>query len=299
MKVNKLVRWNTIKLPKLPRKLRLRIRIRRRKARAELSKNLEPKPKSWLRLPLLMRIDPFGNLLALKRFLISMIGMATYPRFNITNKMQVENEEILDQIPNTNVLFIANHQTYYADVMAMYHVFAQVNWRIRIKNNPFYMLFPRVNVFYVAAEETMKQSGFIPRLLSYTGAITVKRSWRSKGEEVKRAADIKAPEKIRKALDYGWVVNFPQGTTTPYAPIRKGTASMIKNFKPVVVPIVIDGFSEAFDKKGLKIMKKDTVLKIRFKEPIIFDEEWTTEMIQTKITELIEQVSPQAEKTEG
>ncbi len=296
MKVNKLVRWNAVKLPKLPRKLRLRIRIRRRKARAELTKNFEEKPKSWFRLPLLMRIDPFGNLLVLKRFLISLIGMATYPRFNMTNKMQIENEEVLDQIPNTNVLFIANHQTYYADVMAMYHVFAQVNWRFRINNNPFYMLFPRVNVYYVAAEETMKQSGFIPRLLSYTGAITVKRSWRSKGEDVKRAADIKAPDKIRKALDYGWVVNFPQGTTTPYAPIRKGTASMIKSFKPVVVPIVIDGFSEAFDKKGLKIMKKNTVLKIRFKDPVIFDEECTTEMIQTQITELIEQVRPKTEQ---
>ena len=48
---------------------------------------------------------------------------------------------------------------------------------------------------------------------------------------------------IKKALDDGWVITFPQGTTTPFKPIRRGTAHIIKTYKPIVVPIVIDGLS--------------------------------------------------------
>ena len=58
------------------------------------------------------------------------------------------------------------------------------------------------------------------------------------------------------ALDDGWVITFPQGTTTPFKPLRKGTAHIIKNYKPIVVPIVIDGFRRSFDKKGIRIKKK-------------------------------------------
>ena len=55
-------------------------------------------------------------------------------------------------------------------------------------------------------------------------------------------------ENIRIALEDGWVITFPQGTTTPFKPIRRGTAHIIKTYKPVVVPIVIDGFRRSFDK---------------------------------------------------
>ena len=52
------------------------------------------------------------------------------------------------------------------------------------------------------------------------------------------------------------MVTFPQGTTTAFKPIRRGTAHIIKTNKPVVVPIVIDGFRRSFDKKGLQIKKR-------------------------------------------
>ena len=29
---------------------------------------------------------------------------------------------------------------------------------------------------------------------------------------------------LEKHLDDGWVITFPQGTTTPFKPIRRGTA---------------------------------------------------------------------------
>ena len=61
---------------------------------------------------------------------------------------------------------------------------------------------------------------------------------------------------ITTALKDGWVITFPQGTTTPFKPIRRGTAHIIRQNKPIVIPIVIDGFRRSFDKKGLMIKKR-------------------------------------------
>jgi 1-acyl-sn-glycerol-3-phosphate acyltransferase len=237
-----------------------------------------------------LRIDPFGNVVLLKRALIGILAVVTYSRFNITNKLKIEGAEYLLDLPDRNVMFISNHQTYYADVMALYHIFCSVKWRFRNTiRYPLYFLLPRANSFYVAAEETMKDSGLIPRIFSYTGAVTVKRSWRAKGKEVQRGADRHAPEKIQKALEYGWVVNFPQGTTKPYAPVRRGVAHLIKEYNPIVVPVVINGFRRAFDKKGLKFKKRGTTLSVKFKAPIRFDESFTVDQIQEEIAKLIEQ----------
>ena len=43
--------------------------------------------------------------------------------------------------------------------------------------------------------------------------------------------------------------NISPGTTTPFKPVRKGTAFLIKQYKPVVVPIVIDGLEDRLIKK--------------------------------------------------
>ncbi|MFT7606092.1 MAG: 1-acyl-sn-glycerol-3-phosphate acyltransferase, partial [Saprospiraceae bacterium] len=214
--------------------------------------------------------DPFGNLVLLKRVLTSILGAATYRRFNIVNKTQVEGMEYLKELPETNVLFVSNHQTYFADVMVLYHIFASAKWRLKNNANPIYLLLPRAKTYYIAAEETMKDSGWLPKIFSYAGAVTIKRSWRHKGEAIKRGADIKAPDKIKKALDYGWVITFPQGTTTPDAPIQRGTAHLIKSFNPMVVHVKIDGFREAFDKKGLRYRKKGVKLSVKFEAPFQF-----------------------------
>ena len=225
--------------------------------------------------------DPFGNVVLLKRMLTSILGAATYRRFNIVNKTNVEGIEHLVNLPTTNVLFVSNHQTYFADVMVLYHIFSRAKWRLKRKSNPVYLLMPRAKLYYIAAEETMKDSGWLPKVFSYTGAVTIKRSWRHKGQNVQRGADIRAPEKIKKALDYGWVVTFPQGTTTPDAPVQKGTASLIKSLRPIVVPVELDGFREAFDKKGLRYRKKGVKLSAKFAEPIQFDENVSVEEIHS------------------
>ena len=42
---------------------------------------------------------------------------------------------------------------------------------------------PKLNMYYVAAKETMHE-GLLPRILAYAGAITVERTWRAKGKDV-------------------------------------------------------------------------------------------------------------------
>ncbi len=236
------------------------------------------------------RKDVFGNVILLKRILISTIGMITYARFNIYNRMRIKGTEHLRNLPNQNVLFLSNHQTYFADVIALYHVFCSVKWGFRNNINfPIYLLAPRVKNYYVAAKETMKDSGIIPKVFSYAGAVTVERSWRTKGENVQRNLDSSAGSKIEDALRSGWVVSFPQGTTKPFAPIRKGTAHIIQQNNPIVVPVVIDGFRRAFDKKGLFYKKQHTQLTIQFKEPFQFESNLSVDIITEKIRELIEQ----------
>lgn len=232
-------------------------------------------------------LDPFGNILFLKRALTGWLGIATYRHLNIINKTEVIGADFLMDLPDKNVLFVANHQTYYVDVIALYHIFGSVKWKFKNINNPLYLLLPRVKAYYIAAEETMKESGWLARLFSYAGAVTVKRSWRSKGKDVIRSSDVKAPAKIKTALEYGWVVNFPQGTTTVGAPVRKGSASLIKKYRPIVVPVKLTGFDEAFAKKGVKIKNRGTQLTVQFGEPIQFGTDTKVEEIQTYLEKVI------------
>ena len=86
------------------------------------------------------------------------------------------------------------------------------------------------------------------------------------------------------------MITFPQGTTSPWKPIRKGTAHLIKQYKPVVVPIVIDGFRRSFDKKGINIKKKGVQQSMIIKSPLQIDyENDTVEEIVAKIEMAIEQ----------
>ena len=236
--------------------------------------------------------DPFGNWLILKRFIILVAGLPTYWRLAVANQLKVEGAEYLEKLPNQNVYFISNHQTYFADVIAFYHIFCSVKWGFRNRVLPIALFAPRARTFYVAASETMKE-GFIPKIFSLAGAILVERSWRAKGENVKRTLDTSAGDNVAMGLKFGWVVSFPQGTTSPYAPIRKGTAHIIKDNNPIVVPVVIDGFRRAFNKSGLNYKKRNTEIKVKFKEPIYFSPDATVEEITEVVKNIIEQNMPE------
>ena len=153
---------------------------------------------------------------------------------------------------------------------------------------PYYLLWPFTRIKYVAAEETMK-ANWLTKLFTLAGAITVKRTWRSEGHEVRRGLDPSDTRKITKEKKKNWVITFPQGTTKPFAPGRKGTAFIIKQNQPVVVPVVINGYWRAFNKKGLKFKKKGSQLSVTFKEPMYIDYNDTAENILDKVMDAIEQ----------
>lgn len=233
--------------------------------------------------------DAFGNSLIIKRILIFVFGSIAYYRFNIANKTTVKGSKILKNLPETNVLFVSNHQTYFADVTAMYQIFCSAKWGVYDRiNMPFYVFNPKTNIYFIAAMETMK-AGLLPKLFAYVGSVSIKRTWRSKGENVERGVDPKDIEKIMKAMNSGWVITFPQGTTTPFVPGRKGTAHIIKTQKPIVVPVVIDGFRRAFDKKGLFLKKKGVQLSVTFKEALDIDYSQSSDDILDMIMNSIEQ----------
>ena len=224
-----------------------------------------------------------------RKLLYLIVGIFSYPAIAIINKLKIQGTEHIKDLPTGNVLFVSNHQTYFADVITFLHIFSAVKWR---KENrlglPYYLLNPFTRVYYVAAEETMKSS-FISKLFTWAGALTVRRAWKKEGSETRRGLDPSDTRKIERALSHAWVITFPQGTTTPYAPGRKGTALIIKHCKPVVIPVVIQGFWRAFNKKGLKLKKKGVLLSVTFKEPLAINYDASTEEILAQVMDAIEQ----------
>jgi 1-acyl-sn-glycerol-3-phosphate acyltransferase len=234
--------------------------------------------------------DPFGNPLLIKRLMFGVFGSFFYIGLCVINRLRIQGTEVLRELPDRNVLFVSNHQTYYRDVMAIFHSICAAKWGFGKRLwAPIYLLWTPARLYYVAASETMKQSGFLPWLFSLAGAVTVTRSWREGGKEVQRQVDVSEVDKIFKALDFGWVVTFPQGTTRPFAEGRKGVAHIIQEQRPVVVPVVINGFRRAFNKKGLLLKKRNVDLTVTFKEPLVLSDEATREEIMDRIMDAIEQ----------
>jgi 1-acyl-sn-glycerol-3-phosphate acyltransferase len=207
----------------------------------------------------------------------------------MVNRLKISGTEHLRGLPRHNVLFVSNHQTYFADVITFLHIFSAVKWGKKDRLGiPYYLLNPFTDVFYVAAEETMKGS-WVSRLFTLAGALTVKRTWNKAATETRKGLDPSDTRKITRALEDSWVITFPQGTTTPFAPGRKGTALIIKQNKAVVVPVVIGGFWRAFSKKGLRFKKKGTQLSVTFKAPLLIDYSAPAETILGQVMDAIEQ----------
>ena len=241
---------------------------------------------------LFLKKNSFGHYLILKKWLIRYLGIITHRRYRGFNSLKIEGSDIIKNLPDNNVLFVSNHQTYFADVVAMFHVFnACLTGRTDSIRNVGYIWHPKLNIYYVAAKETMKSS-LLSRILAYAGSVSIERTWREKGKEINRKVKFSDISNIGKALDDGWVVTFPQGTTKPFKPIRKGTAHIIKTYKPIVVPVVIDGFRRSFDKKGIMIKKRDILQSMHIKKPLIIDyDNESVEDIVEKIEYAIEQHS--------
>ncbi len=224
-----------------------------------------------------------------RKIVYVIIGSISYPRLAIINRLRITGTEHIKNLPKENVLFVCNHQTYFMDVIAFLHIFCAVKWRKQNKLGiPYYLLNPFSRVYFVSAEDTMKKS-FMSKLMATAGALTVKRTWVEDDKTVRKGLSPLDSRKILKALKRNWVITFPQGTTTPFAPGRKGTAFLIRQSHAIVVPIVIKGFNIAFHKKSLKLMKKGTELSVNIKPPLDINYDDSLDAILAQVMDAIEQ----------
>jgi len=205
------------------------------------------------------------------------------------NRLKIHGAEHVKNLPKRNVLFVSNHQTYFADVITFLAIFSAIKWGKKTGLGiPYYLLNPFTRVRYIAAEETMKSS-WIARFFLLAGGVTVKRTWNDKSKEVRKGLDPSDTRKITRALEDSWVITFPQGTTAPFAPGRKGTAIIIRYSKPIVIPVVISGFSRAFNKTGLRLLKRGTRLSVTFKPPLDINYSAPADVILEQVMDAIEQ----------
>lgn len=244
-------------------------------------------------------IDRLKHKSFVRSIVYTLVGSVSYPGLNILNKLRIEGTENIENLPKQNVLFVSNHQTYFAEVIAFLHIFCAVKWKRKNRLGfPWYLLSPYTGVYFVSAAETMKAS-WLARLFELAGALTVRRTWSADSTLKRKGLDPSDTRKIERALKSSWVINFPQGTTKPFAPGRKGTSLLIRQTNPIVIPIQIDGFRTAFDKKGLRLRKLRTNLTVKFGSPMNFSANQTNDEILEKIMVAIGQSKLQQPNSGG
>jgi len=221
-----------------------------------------------------------------KRLLFGVLGLYDWVRFGVFNRLRYEGREHLAALSSRGVLFVSNHLTYYIDVLAIHHAIAGP------RCSPIDGFRANLNVGFVAAVETLNERGLIPRVFNYTGAVPIRRTWREGDRDVKRAVDPWDLDRIGAALRRGWLITFPQGTTTPGAPVRKGTAHLIREHHPIVIPIILRGFDRAFSRNGLGRIASGIDLSVRFGAPLAISAGDSVERIVEILTAAIAPGSP-------
>jgi 1-acyl-sn-glycerol-3-phosphate acyltransferase len=207
--------------------------------------------------------DAFGHLRPVRWAMINLGGYLTALQLRVLNRLRISGVENLRTLPGRGVLLVSNHLTHYMDAIVVFH-------SVSYLRRP-YLVWPRTDLYVVAALETMRKSGWLPRLMAYNGTIPVKRTWKEKDTLIERSVDPRDVEKIGTGLESGWVLTYPQGTTAPGAPGRLGVAHIIKQYRPVVLPVRLDGFRQAFDRTGLKIRRIGVELSVRYGRPLEID----------------------------
>ena len=105
----------------------------------------------------LFKKNPFEHYLFIKKWLIRILGVISHGRYRSFNNLRIEGSDIIRSLPDKHVLFISNHQTYFADVAAMIHVFnASLSGRTNSLKNIGYLWKPKLNLYFIAAKETMQ-----------------------------------------------------------------------------------------------------------------------------------------------
>jgi 1-acyl-sn-glycerol-3-phosphate acyltransferase len=171
----------------------------------------------------------------------------TLPYFRLLNRIHAAGDAILDRLPRRNVVFLANHQTYFMEAIAFFDL-VYVTHRFPLED-PF--------MRFSAATETM-QKNLLTQIFTKAGGVTFRRSFREGGKEVKRSVDLEGVAKVEEAIANGWLLHFPAGTTQKGAPLRPGVAQLLHRTKAVAVPVRVDGFEKLLLYRQLpgKILRK-------------------------------------------
>jgi 1-acyl-sn-glycerol-3-phosphate acyltransferase len=116
----------------------------------------------------------------IRRSIIAVAGLGfSLPFFELLNRLEADGEEILEELPRRNVVFLSNHQTYFTEAIAFFHL-------VYIRHR-----FPLEDPFlrFSAAEETMKKN-LLTEFMTKAGGVTFRRSFREGGAEVNRPVDL-------------------------------------------------------------------------------------------------------------
>jgi 1-acyl-sn-glycerol-3-phosphate acyltransferase len=176
-----------------------------------------------------------------RRGLLAGFGVAfTVPYLSILNDVHVEGDEILPELPRRNVVFLANHQTYFMEALAFFDL-VYVRYQLPLED-------PILR--FSAAEETMKKN-LLTALMKLAGGVTFKRSFREGGTDIRRPVDLDGVERVQGAIRDGWLLHFPAGTTRKGAPLRSGVSRLLHQTRAVAVPVRVDGFRDVLLHKQL------------------------------------------------
>ena len=170
----------------------------------------------------------------LRRGLLASFGVGfTVPYLAILNDVHVEGDGVLKGLPRRNVVFLANHQTYFLEALTFFDL-------VYVRHQ-----FPLEDpvLRFSAAEETMKKN-LLTKLMALVGGVTFRRSFRDGGVDVQRPVDLDGVARVEEAIHEGWLLHFPAGTTKKGAPLRSGVSRLLHNTKAVALPVRVDGFRE-------------------------------------------------------
>ena len=197
----------------------------------------------------------------LRRGLMAGFGVGfTVPYLAILNDVHVEGDGVLKSLPRRNVVFLANHQTYFLEALTFFDL-------VYVRHQ-----FPLEDpvLRFSAAEETMKKN-LLTKLMAVIGGVTFRRSFRDGGVDVQRPVDMDGVARVEEAIRDGWLLHFPAGTTRKGAPLRAGVARLLHNTKAVALPVRVDGFREILLHKQVpgKLFKR---CSLKIHAPLDLDE---------------------------
>ena len=101
----------------------------------------------FLNLAMASFIDRLKNLNIIRKIVYFIVGMFSYPGLTMVNKLKISGTEHIENLPRKKVLFVSNHQTYFADVITFLHIFCAIKWGNKNRLGlPYYLLNPFTNL---------------------------------------------------------------------------------------------------------------------------------------------------------